>query len=123
LLKVWFDSGHVLAGDTLHKMQYREFPFTGFEWVDFSGYDVSKEKLKPLSTQNIESQDSLLYWVLKTWKPDGQHRWRGWLATSDESIADVAFNSGFNSISRFNDAFRRACGCSPRDYRRTHSTE
>jgi AraC-like DNA-binding protein len=44
------------------------------------------------------------------------------LATSDESIADVAFNSGFNSISRFNDAFRRACGCSPRDYRRTHYT-
>lgn len=45
------------------------------------------------------------------------------LATSDHSIADIAFNSGFNSISRFNDAFRRACGCSPRDYRRTHLIE
>lgn len=45
------------------------------------------------------------------------------LATSDESIADIAFNSGFNSISRFNDAFRRACGCSPRDYRRSHTLE
>jgi AraC family transcriptional regulator, melibiose operon regulatory protein len=44
------------------------------------------------------------------------------LATSDDSIADIAFSSGFNSISRFNDAFRRVCGCSPRDYRRTHTS-
>lgn len=45
------------------------------------------------------------------------------LATSDCTIANVAFESGFNSISRFNDAFRRACGCSPRDYRRSHLPE
>jgi len=42
------------------------------------------------------------------------------LATSDEKIVEVAFASGFNSISRFNEAFRRACGCSPRDYRLRH---
>lgn len=42
------------------------------------------------------------------------------LATSDMKIVDVAFSSGFTSISRFNDAFRRACGCSPREYRRHH---
>ena len=42
------------------------------------------------------------------------------LATTDESVTDIAFQSGFNSISRFNDAFRRACGCSPRDYRQSH---
>ena len=42
------------------------------------------------------------------------------LATTDEKIVDVAFNSGFNSISRFNDAFKRACGCSPRTYRQQH---
>ncbi len=40
------------------------------------------------------------------------------LATSDQKIVDVAFASGFNSISRFNSVFRLACGCSPRDYRR-----
>lgn len=45
------------------------------------------------------------------------------LATTDQTIADVAFNSGFNSISRFNNAFRRACGCPPRDYRRSHVIE
>lgn len=42
------------------------------------------------------------------------------LATTDESIADIAFSSGFNSLSRFNEAFRRACGDSPREYRRHH---
>lgn len=42
------------------------------------------------------------------------------LVTTDLKVADVAFNSGFCSISRFNDAFRRACGCSPREYRKTH---
>ena len=42
------------------------------------------------------------------------------LATTDMTVAEVAFNSGFYSISRFNEAFRRSCGCSPREYRRTH---
>lgn len=42
------------------------------------------------------------------------------LVTTDEKIVEIAFSSGFNSISRFNEAFRRACGCSPRDYRTQH---
>ena len=37
------------------------------------------------------------------------------LATTDQKILRVALDSGFGSISRFNDAFRRACGCSPRE--------
>jgi len=43
------------------------------------------------------------------------------LATTDEKIVEVAFSSGFNSISRFNEAFRRACGCTPRAYRVQHT--
>ena len=43
------------------------------------------------------------------------------LATTNEKIVEVAFNSGFNSISRFNEAFRRACGCTPRSYRLQHA--
>jgi transcriptional regulator GlxA family with amidase domain len=42
------------------------------------------------------------------------------LVTTAEKIAEVAFNSGFNSISRFNEAFRESCGCTPREYRRRH---
>lgn len=42
------------------------------------------------------------------------------LATTDQPVVEVAHNSGFHSLSRFNEAFRRTCGCSPRDYRKSH---
>jgi len=45
------------------------------------------------------------------------------LATTDQKIVDIAFNSGFNSISRFNEAFRRACGCTPRAFRTEHDLD
>jgi len=44
------------------------------------------------------------------------------LATTDQKIVDIAFSSGFNSISRFNEAFRRASGCTPRGFRAEHET-
>jgi AraC-like DNA-binding protein len=43
------------------------------------------------------------------------------LATTDQKIVDVAYSSGFSSISRFNEAFRRASGCTPRTYRVQHA--
>lgn len=39
------------------------------------------------------------------------------LTTSHDKVVDVALNSGFNSLSRFNDVFKKACGSSPREYR------
>jgi AraC family transcriptional regulator, melibiose operon regulatory protein len=39
------------------------------------------------------------------------------LATSPDKVVDVALSSGFNSLSRFNDVFKKACGKSPREYR------
>lgn len=42
------------------------------------------------------------------------------LITTDKKIVDVALIVGFNSISRFNAAFRSACNCSPREYREIH---
>lgn len=42
------------------------------------------------------------------------------LATTDYAILSVALESGFQSLSRFNEAFKANCGCSPRDYRRAH---
>ena len=44
------------------------------------------------------------------------------LVTTDDAILDVALASGFQSLSRFNEAFKAACGCSPRDYRKVHRT-
>ena len=43
------------------------------------------------------------------------------LATTQQKIVEIAFGSGFNSISRFNEVFREACGCTPRSYRKGHS--
>lgn len=40
------------------------------------------------------------------------------LVTTEDAILNVAMDSGFQSLSRFNEAFKAACGCSPRDYRK-----
>ena len=42
------------------------------------------------------------------------------LVTTADAILDIAFDSGFQSLSRFNEAFKAACGCSPREYRNAH---
>jgi AraC-like DNA-binding protein len=42
------------------------------------------------------------------------------LATTDQLILDVALDSGFGSLSRFNETFKEAFGCTPRDYRKHH---
>lgn len=42
------------------------------------------------------------------------------LATTDKKISTIAFDSGFNSISRFNAAFKDTCQCTPSSYRQSH---
>ena len=42
------------------------------------------------------------------------------LAVSQAKITEIAFECGFNSLSRFNAAFKKLCGCTPRQYRRSH---
>jgi AraC family transcriptional regulator, melibiose operon regulatory protein len=42
------------------------------------------------------------------------------LVTTEEKVLQVAMDSGFGSMSRFSEAFHRACGCSPREYRRQY---
>ncbi len=44
------------------------------------------------------------------------------LVITTDPVIDIAFAAGFQSLSRFNEAFKRACGCAPREYRRNHST-
>jgi AraC-like DNA-binding protein len=41
------------------------------------------------------------------------------LVTSDERIVNIAQDSGFDSLSRFNRAFKEVAGTTPRDYRKT----
>jgi AraC-like DNA-binding protein len=42
------------------------------------------------------------------------------LVTTDEKVVDIALESGFRTMSRFYEAFERACGCSPTRYRNDH---
>lgn len=42
------------------------------------------------------------------------------LVTTKDAIVNIAFSSGFGSLSRFNEAFRQSFGCTPREYRRLH---
>lgn len=42
------------------------------------------------------------------------------LVTSNDPIIEVAAAAGFQSLSRFNEFFKKVCGCSPRAYRKTH---
>jgi AraC-like DNA-binding protein len=42
------------------------------------------------------------------------------LATTDDKIIDVALEAGFPTLSRFYEAFKKSCGCSPSTYRREH---
>lgn len=41
------------------------------------------------------------------------------LVTTDERVVDIAHDSGFDSLSRFNRAFKQVAGVTPRQYRKT----
>lgn len=42
------------------------------------------------------------------------------LATTDHKVIDVAMEVGYSTLSRFYEAFKKSCGCSPNTYRRAH---
>ena len=44
------------------------------------------------------------------------------LVTGNQTILDIALDAGFQSLSRFNEAFKMVCGCSPREYRKAHAS-
>jgi AraC family transcriptional regulator, melibiose operon regulatory protein len=58
-----------------------------------------------------------------TWEYATEHRLshaQRLLVTTNEPIVNIAFSSGFGSLSRFNKAFRQSFGCTPSEYRRLH---
>jgi AraC-like DNA-binding protein len=48
------------------------------------------------------------------------HHAQRMLVTTSKKILEVAYASGFNSLSRFNASFKSLCGCTPRQYRASH---
>jgi hypothetical protein len=92
-LKVWYESGHVLAEHDIFLLRYREFPFRNYVWADLGSYHRDQEKPKPLTAANIGRDKSLFSWVRNCWRP-GQRKagpLRGWLASNDGSMEIADF--------------------------------
>jgi len=45
------------------------------------------------------------------------------LCSSSDSITEICYKSGFQSISRFYEAFSRACGCTPKEFKKKYQVE
>jgi len=43
------------------------------------------------------------------------------LSTTSKKIIEIAFESGFKTLSRFNVSFSKKCNCTPREYRRMYN--
>ncbi len=91
-VKIWYESGHTIAEGHVFEVRHRDMPFQDFSWVDFSGYDVTKEKPSPLDFGVIGEEDSLFSWVKNSWPLEGfGHSAGGWLACDDGSMEIADF--------------------------------
>ena len=89
LLNVYYDSGHMLDGQSIWLRRVRNEPFPNWVFEDFSGYDISQEKPCEGGPDLIHSKialagdTSLFGWVVA-------HYSEGWLICDDGSgeVAD-----------------------------------
>ncbi len=99
-LKVWYESGHVLAEQDIFQLRFREFPFRNYLWDNFGDYHRDQEKPKPLNAENIGRDKSLFSWVKNCWRSDLKQAnpnartgnpAPGWLASNDGSMEIADF--------------------------------
>jgi hypothetical protein len=99
-LKIWYESGHVLAEQDIFQLRFREFPFRNYLWDNFGDYYRDQEKPKPLNAANIGRDKSLFSWVKSCWRsdlkqanPNGRaaNPAPGWLASNDGSMEIADF--------------------------------
>lgn len=99
-LKIWYESGHVLAEQDIFQLRFREFPFRNYLWDNFGDYNRDQEKPKPLNAENIGRDKSLFSWVKSCWRsdlkqanPNGRaaNPAPGWLASNDGSMEIADF--------------------------------
>lgn len=91
-VKIWYESGHTIAEGHIFEIRHRDMPFQDFSWVDFSEYDVTKEKPSRLDLNVIGEEDSLFCWVKNSWPLEGfGDSAGGWLACDDGSMEIADF--------------------------------
>lgn len=81
-LVVRYDSEHVISGGTLYRYRFRDHPFGGYEWGDFNGWTITREK--PPTLDEIGNDMSLFSWVWGRWSGLIEEDFGGgWLACDD----------------------------------------
>ena len=90
-LKLWYDSGHVIADGEIFLRRYRDMPFNRYEGKDLNGFDIRREKPSSPITQNIGKEDSLFCYTQKTLT-------KGWLTSDDGSMEIADFIHFDNSL-------------------------
>lgn len=103
-------------------------------WEEEIAYFIARNYTRPLTAEMIGQHVELhpnyamaLFqqtFVMTLTKYITEHRLshaQRLLVTTDAQIVNVASYSGFGSLGRFNTAFHQSFGCTPREYRRSHS--
>lgn len=72
ILRVYYDSGHTIAGGALSMVRLQDLPFDKFRYGDFSSYNVKQEKPKksrgvqvPIKNMTTQGDKSLFKWIFK----------------------------------------------------------
>ncbi|HEX8452473.1 MAG TPA: hypothetical protein VF647_10270 [Longimicrobium sp.] len=82
MLVVRYDSEHVISGGLLYRYRFRDNPFSGYEWVDLTGWTITDEK--PSTLDRIGDETSLFCWVWGRWSGLLEAGFGGgWLACDD----------------------------------------
>jgi hypothetical protein len=98
LLTVYYQSGHSYSRGRFWQERAPEYPFRGWRFEDFQGWDIRREKPKASSPQqihdNIGSDNSLFDWVAR-------HYAHGWLICDDGpgEVADFLHISAGRTLS------------------------
>jgi hypothetical protein len=87
ILSVYYMSGHCISAAGIHRPEIRDMPFLAWDFQDFSGYEVGREKPHDDHTQIHQltgqpSDRSLFGWVVAHYRD-------GWL-TCDDGSDEVA---------------------------------
>lgn len=96
-LKIWYDSGHVVADREIFLPRFRDLPFRRYEGINLKGYDIKREKPSNPIAENIGKEKSLFCYIQKLLK-------KGWLTSDDGSMEIADFihlddSSGIPSLS------------------------
>ncbi|MGW2147481.1 hypothetical protein ACWCOT_24485 [Nonomuraea bangladeshensis] len=88
LIRIYYESGHMIDGRSIFQPQVQQHAFHHWQWADFTGYEIAREKPIGSSPAEIHSKVglagdvSLFGWIVNTFSS-------GWL-TCDDGPGEIA---------------------------------